>query len=124
MGFDPITLTMAKDYTDEKTGGGGGFTIPHFDLAAMGVGAVPIDGQAVITGDFSEIESAMKAGIITASFRFNNGNAEVDATGAFMCCYSNALGAVQGNATLYAAPPIRFILGVQAGALVLGCESE
>ena len=67
--MDLVTLALAKKYTDEQVGSGGGGTaeIPFFDLAAMGLPSIGFD-EVVNTlykdldADFTEFENAVKNG--------------------------------------------------------------
>lgn len=76
--MDMLTLALAKKYTDEKVGSGGGsggnYEIPVFELWSMGLPAVPMDGTSVHadTNTF-ELMDALLSGSVRLGVKVNMG---------------------------------------------------
>lgn len=71
--MDLITLALAKKYTDERVGSGGGGSaeIPYFNLRDM-IGEISVDGQWHNSGrrDLTELTTALDKGPVRVYVRF------------------------------------------------------
>ena len=84
---------VIKRVPGEGLGGSG--TIPEFDLAAMGLPAVPIGGEQVsVECDTTEIMAAMEKGLVKLNVAVNMGG---DSNIVLSCKIITAMGSVNGN---------------------------
>ena len=94
--MDLITLALAKKYTDEQVGSGGGGTaeIPYFDFTEMGM--PPIDmafsTSSHIDGIFPEFEEAIKRGVVRIRFSITADDMLMHITGFFAAIHTELEG--------------------------------
>ena len=120
MSIDPVTLALARSYTDEKLGGGGG-GIPHFNLSSLGLPTIAIGGSAHLEDvETDEIVEAIKGGIVTVVFNANINSFTLPITVTMTGAYIEAMQQYQANCLLvFDTSLIRLSLVVRNGDIAL-----